>query len=322
MTVSPPPRSGVTGVLDEITVAARQLADAGIDTARTDAELIAAHVHGVPRGQLHAVRGGSGERFWEAVRRRAAGEPLQHIIGRAYFRYLELDVGPGVFIPRPETEVVTGWAVGWLRALGDGRDAAADRPVAVDLGTGSGAIAIAIAEEVPRAELHAVEAQRLALAWAERNIAGSPAASRVTLHHADLASALPELDGAVDLVISNPPYIPDGSWVAPEVGDYDPPEALWSGPDGLDAIRATERTAGRLLRPGGVAVVEHGAPQGADARRVFARTGAWEEIVTHTDLAERDRFVTATRAGGPTAGEMHHPGRGRISGRGRDDAAI
>jgi release factor glutamine methyltransferase len=294
-----------TILLDAVAKAARRLAEAGIDSPRANAELIAAHVHGVPRGKLHRVQdAGFEQRFWEDVERRAGGEPLQHITGRAYFRYLELDVGPGVFVPRPETEVVTGWAVEWLRAL-DGPAGAngGTGPLAVDLGTGSGAIALAIAQEVPNARVHAVEAQRLALAWAERNRVRIPAGRRVTLHHAAIAdgtagtAALPELDDAADLVISNPPYIPDGSWVPPEVGDYDPPEALWGGPDGLDVVRVVERAAARLLRAGGAAVVEHGAPQGAAVRRVFASTGAWQDIGNHRDLAGRDRFVTAIRAG-------------------------
>ena len=224
-------------LLDEITRAAQRLAAAGVDSPRVDAEQIAAHVHGVARGQLHTVPDAEFDAvFWVDVARREAREPLQHIIGRAYFRYLELEVGPGVFVPRPETEVMTGWAIDQLRAMD-----AAD-PTVVDLGTGSGAIALAIAQEVPRAWVHAVEAQPMAHAWAERNI-GAARAPRVALHLADLATALPELDGAVDLVISNPPYIPDGAGVPPEVGEYDPPAALWGGPDGLDTIRKLERTA-------------------------------------------------------------------------------
>jgi release factor glutamine methyltransferase len=285
-------------LLDEIARAAQQLADAGIGSARTDAELIAAHVHGVSRGRLHVLSATApdsrlNDRFWEDVGRRAAGEPLQHITGRAYFRYLELDVGPGVFVPRPETEVVTGWAVGWLGTVA--------HPLVADLGTGSGAIALAIAQEVPDAQVHAVEAQRLALAWAERNRERCPGGARVTLHQGELSAALPDLEGAVDLVISNPPYIPAGAWVAPEVGDYDPAEALWGGPDGLDVIRELEGAAARLLRPGGAVVVEHGAPQGDAVRRVFARTGAWRDIGNHRDLAGRDRFVTAERRAGARA---------------------
>jgi release factor glutamine methyltransferase len=280
-------------LLDEIAVAASRLADAGVESPRTDAELIAAHVHGVSRGALHTVPDAAFDpRYWDDVARRASREPLQHITGLAYFRYLELEVGPGVFVPRQETEVMTGWAIEALREM----DVA--EPVVADLGTGSGAIALAIAQEVPGARVHAVEADPLARQWAERNIArcaqAAPhTAGRVTLHDGDFAGALAAADGSVDLVISNPPYIPVGAWVPPEVGEYDPATALWSGQDGLDAIRVIERVAGRLLRSGGQVAVEHGAPQGAAVYWVFAEEQGWRRTRNHADLAGRDRFVTA-----------------------------
>jgi release factor glutamine methyltransferase len=280
-------------LLDEVAVAASRLAEAGVESPRTDAELIAAHVHGVARGALHTVPDAAFDpRYWDDVARRASREPLQHITGRAYFRYLELDVGPGVFVPRPETEVMTGWAIDRLREM----DSA--EPVVADLGTGSGAIALAIAQEVPGAVVHAVEADPLAGQWAERNIArcarAAPhTAGRVTLHGGDFATALPDLGGAVDLVISNPPYIPAGSWVPPEVGEYDPATALWGGTDGLDAIRVIEQTARRLLRPDGLVAVEHGAPQGLAVYWVFAEENGWRGTRNHADLSGRDRFVSA-----------------------------
>jgi release factor glutamine methyltransferase len=290
-------------LLDEIALAALRLADAGVESPRADAELIAASVHNVKRGELHMVPDADFDgRFWADIARRAAREPLQHIIGRAHFRYLELDVGPGVFVPRPETEVMTGWAIDRLREM----DVAA--PVVADLGTGSGAIALAIAQEVPRAKVHAVEADPLARAWAERNITryveSAPyTAGRVMLHAGDFRDALAELDGTVDLVISNPPYIPVGAYVEPEVSDYDPPAALWSGEDGLNAIRVVERTARRLLRPGGLVAVEHGAPQGAAVYWVFPEESGWRDTRNHKDLAGRDRFVTAAWGQPLEAGE-------------------
>jgi release factor glutamine methyltransferase len=280
-------------LLDEVAVAASRLAEAGVESPRTDAELIAAHVHGVARGALHTVPDSAFDpRYWDDVARRASREPLQHITGRAFFRYLELEVGPGVFVPRQETEVMTGWAIEALGAM----DVA--EPVVADLGTGSGAIALAIAQEVPRARVHAVEADPLARQWAERNIAGCAAmashtAGRVMLHGEDFATALPDLRGAVDLVVSNPPYIPAGSWVPPEVGEYDPATALWGGDDGLDSIRVIERAARRLLRDGGLVAVEHGAPQGPAVYWVFAEEHGWRGTRNRTDLAGRDRFVTA-----------------------------
>jgi release factor glutamine methyltransferase len=171
-------------------------------------------------------------------------------------------------------------------------------PVVADLGTGSGAIALAIGQEVPRARVHAVEADPLARAWAERNITryvqSAPyTAGRVMLHSGDFRDALGDLDGTVDLVISNPPYIPVGASVPPEVGEYDPPAALWSGADGLDTVRALERTARRLLRPGGLVAVEHGAQQGAAVYWVFGEESGWRDTRNHKDLAGRDRFVTS-----------------------------
>jgi release factor glutamine methyltransferase len=287
----------VSLLLDEIALAAARLAEAGVESPRAEAELIAAHVHGVKRTELHRVADTDFDaRFWEGIGRRAAREPLQHITGCAYFRYLELEVGPGVFVPRPETEVMTGWAIDRLRAM----DVA--EPVVVDLGTGSGAIALAIAQEVPRARVHAVEADPLARPWTERNIERLAAAApytkdRVTLHGGDFADSLHELDGQVDLVVSNPPYIPLGAGVPPEVGEYDPPAALWGGADGLDAIRVVERVARRLLRPGGLVAVEHGAPQGAAVYWVFPEEAGWRDTRNHKDLTRRDRFVTATWPG-------------------------
>jgi release factor glutamine methyltransferase len=187
---------------------------------------------------------------------------------------------------------MTGWAIDKLTEM-DVAD-----PVVVDLGTGSGAIALAIAQEVPRAQVHAVEADPVARGWAKRNIVrcaeyAPHTAGRVILHPADFATAVPVLDGTVDLVISNPPYIPVGAVVPPEVAEYDPAGALWGGTDGLDAIRVIEQTAGRLLRPDGLVAVEHGAPQGAAVYWVFAEERGWADTRNHKDLAGRDRFVTA-----------------------------
>src|SRR5215471_16811600 len=280
-------------LMSEIGLAVTRLAEAGVESPRADAELLAAHRHGVSRSKLHLVPDSDFDpRFWDDVARREAREPLQHITGVAYFRYLDLEVGPGVFVPRPETEVMTGWAIEALTAM----DVTA--PVVADLGTGSGAIALAIAQEVPQAQVHAVEADPLARQWAERNIARCAAAAphtggRVTLHGDEFATAVPDLSGAVDLVISNPPYIPAGAWVPPEVGEYDPATALWAGEDGLDSIRVIERVARRLLRGGGLVAVEHGATQGAAVYWVFAEEHGWRGARNHRDLAGRDRFVTA-----------------------------
>jgi release factor glutamine methyltransferase len=258
-------------LLDEIAVASARLAEAGVESPRTDAELIAAHVHDVPRGGLTMVPDAAFDpRFWDEIARREAREPLQHITGHAYFRYLDLAVGPGVF-------------------------------VLADLGTWSGAISLSIAQEVPRARVHAVEADPLAAAWAQRNIervaAAAPhTAGRVELRVGDFATALDGLDGTLDLVVSNPPYIPSGAGLPPEVGEYDPATALWGGgPDGLDAIRVVEAVARRALRPRGLIAVEHGAPQGSAVYWAFPEERGWQQTRNHKDLTGRDRFVTAVR---------------------------
>ena len=253
----------MTLLLNEIAVASSRLAEAGVDSPRSDAEQIAAHVHGVSRTELHRVPDAEfNPRFWDEIARREAREPLQHITGHAYFRYLDLEVGPGVFVPRPETEVMTGWAIDRLREMD------VTEPLVADLGTGSGAIALAIAQEVPRSRVHAVEVDPLARGWAQRNIerARPPrrtprAGSRCTARTS--AARCAELDGTVDLVVSNPPYIPWGASVPPEVGEYDPATALWGGADGMDAVKVVEQAAARLLRGGGIVAVEHGAPQGS-----------------------------------------------------------
>ncbi|MEU5048543.1 peptide chain release factor N(5)-glutamine methyltransferase [Streptomyces sp. NPDC021096] len=276
-------------LLAEVAQATQRLADAGVPSPRFDAEELAAFVHGVKRGELHNVKDADFDaRYWEAVARREAREPLQHITGRAFFRYLELQVGPGVFVPRPETESVVGWAIDAVRAMD------VVEPLIVDLCTGSGAIALALAQEVPRSRVHAVELDEGALGWARKNVAGS----RVHLHHGNALTALPELDGQVDLVISNPPYIPLTEWeyVAPEARDHDPELALFSGEDGLDTIRGIERTAHRLLRPGGVVVIEHADTQGGQVPWIFTEERGWADAADHPDLNNRPRFATARKA--------------------------
>ncbi|MDX2645196.1 peptide chain release factor N(5)-glutamine methyltransferase [Streptomyces sp. NBC_00510] len=276
-------------LLAEVAQATQRLADAGVPSPRFDAEELAAYVHGVKRGALHTVADADFDaRYWEAVARREAREPLQHITGRAFFRYLELQVGPGVFVPRPETESVVGWAIDAVRAM----DVA--EPLIVDLCTGSGAIALALAQEVPRSRVHAVELSDEALVWARKNVEGS----KVDLRQGNALEAFQDLNGQVDLVISNPPYIPLTEWehVAPEARDHDPEMALFSGEDGLDTIRGIERTAHRLLRPGGVVVIEHADTQGGQVPWIFTEEAGWADAADHPDLNNRPRFTTARKA--------------------------
>ena len=272
---------------------ATQLADAGVPDPLVDTELLLGHVLGRTRGEVQAaaVRGdavGDSEaaRLQELAQRRAAREPLQHLTGVAAFRHLELAVGPGVFVPRPETETVVQFAIDALIASAEGA------PVAVDLGTGSGAIAMAMATEVPHAQVFAVERSPEAHAWAARNTAS---AENLTLVLGDLASAFDELRGRVAVVISNPPYVPDDAIPRdPEVRLHDPAQALYGGADGLDVVRVISTRALELLHAGGLLVLEHGELQGAEIRGILERDG-WRSAATHQDLTRRDRATTALR---------------------------
>jgi release factor glutamine methyltransferase len=224
--------------------------------------------------------------YEELIRRREAREPLQHLTGVTGFRYVELLVGPGVFVPRPETELLAGWAIDRCRELA--------APTIVDLCTGSGAIAKAIADEVPNAQVYAVELGDSAHAWALKNLSGTG----VHLIHGDMADALTELDGTVDVVTCNPPYIPLGAWesVAAEARDHDPDLALFSGDDGLTAMRVLEERASCLLGPLGWVGAEHADAQGESAPAVFTHSGRWQNVRDHRDLAGRPRYVTAQLA--------------------------
>lgn len=270
-----------------------QLAAGGVSSPEYDAAELLAHVTGVPRMSLGSADVSDEQRdaYVGLVGRRARREPLQHLTGVAHFRYIELEVGPGVFVPRPETELLAGWAI---EALVECRAKhGVSRPVVVDLCTGSGAIAKSIAYEVPEAIVYAVELDEGALAWAERNLAGTG----VRLSHGDLATALPDLTD-VDVVVCNPPYIPLDAWesVAVEARDHDPHLALFSGQDGLDAMRHLEVTAARVLKNGGVVGAEHADAQGVSAPAVFAANGRWTDVRDHPDFNDRPRFLTARLA--------------------------
>ncbi|KRC56838.1 MULTISPECIES: peptide chain release factor N(5)-glutamine methyltransferase [unclassified Nocardioides] len=272
--------------------ASGRLAAAGVASPDHDAAELLAHVLGTTRGRLLLVDGVDPlqqQRYDDLVARRAAREPLQHLLGSAAFRYVEVAVGPGVFVPRPETELLAGWAIDRAReVLGAG-----ETPVVVDLCTGSGVIARSIADEVPEARVHAVELDPDAHAWAERNLTGTG----VDLRLGDLATAFDDLAGQVHVLVSNPPYVPLEAWesVAVEARDHDPHLALFSGDDGLDAIRVIAERGLLLLVPGGVVGVEHADAQGESAPAVFSRDGRWSEVRDHRDLADRPRYLTARR---------------------------
>ncbi|MCW2714359.1 MAG: prmC 2 [Frankiales bacterium] len=285
----------MTRLRTALSAATERLAAAGVASPEHDARALAVHVLGFAKPSdllmVDDVEPDQLAAFDDLVAQRAARVPLQHLTGSVGFRYIELEVGPGVFVPRPETESVVQWAVDAVKAEGW------TAPLCVDLCTGSGTMAFALANEVPGAVVHAVERDEGALAWTRRNAenrvrAGDP---EVELHLGSVEGCLPELDGQVDLVVSNPPYvatteahIPD-----PEVLDHDPGIALWAGEDGLDVVRLVEQAARRLLKPGGLVVVEHSDRQGRSAPALFEAAGGWTQVQDHRDAADRDRYVTA-----------------------------
>lgn len=272
--------------------AERILAAAGIPSPRVDAELLAEHVVGVPRGTLPMVPlvdSSVIETYRGLVTRRAGRIPLQHLVGVAGFGPVTVAVGPGVFLPRPETELLLEWG---LAAVAD-----TPSPRVVDLCTGSGALALAVAASRPDADVHAVESEPAALAWARRNIDAHGAAVR--LHAGDVRSAdlLPELDASVDLVLCNPPYVPAGAQpdLPSEVAEHDPAVAVFGGPDGLDVIRPVVSLAAGLLRAGGWLAIEHHESQREPLLALLGRRRVLDEVAGHLDLAGRPRFVTARR---------------------------
>lgn len=276
--------------------ASRILADAGVQSPRHDATALAAHVLGQERLELvlaPPVPDGFAEEFAGLVERRRNREPLQHLVGSTGFRYLTLLVEPGVFVPRPETEVVAQVAIEEAARLTD--------PLVVDLCCGAGGIALSVATEVPGARVVAVDLSVEAVDLTRRNAVAVQADVRV--EHGDVGdpALLHELDGTVDVLVANPPYIPpDAEPVDPEVRDHDPDLALYGGGlDGLDVPRAVLRAAARLLAPGGLLVMEHAEVQDAAAREAARATGAFDAIESRPDLTGRPRMLVARRATQP-----------------------
>ncbi|MCD2189233.1 peptide chain release factor N(5)-glutamine methyltransferase [Actinomycetospora soli] len=270
-----------------VAAAAVTLAEGGVDSPRVDAELLAAHVLGIPRTRLVLAPDLDDEasrRLDELVARRAAREPLQHLVGSAVLGPVSVTVGPGVFVPRPETELLLTEGVAALRGVA--------APVVVDLCTGSGALALALAVARPDAAVWAVEADPAALGWAARNLEGSG----VRLVEGDVAAddTLAELDGTVDLLVANPPYVPSDTPVSDEVG-HDPARAVFAGADGLDVIRPLALTAARLVRPGGRVAVEHDESHAPEVLDLLGAAG-FVDVATRTDLAGRPRIAVGTRA--------------------------
>ncbi|MBY0442843.1 MAG: peptide chain release factor N(5)-glutamine methyltransferase [Mycobacteriaceae bacterium] len=277
----------MTSLRRAIDSATAVLVAAGIESARWDAEELAAHVAGIDRGRLRfaePVPDDFFEQYGAIITARSQRVPLQHLMGTAAFGPVTLHVGPGVFIPRPETETMLAWAMTQRLPA---------RPVIVDACTGSGALAVALACHWPAARVLGIDDSASALAYAQRNAV----CTAIELVCADVTTPglLSELDGGVDLVVANPPYIPEGSVLAPEVADYDPPHALFGGPDGMRLIAAVTGLAGRWLRPGGVFAVEHDDTTSSVTVELLAGTEFFDDIVARRDLTGRPRFVTARR---------------------------
>lgn len=271
-----------------IQAATATLDRAGINSARIDAELLAAHVAGIDRGRLGLVEVPDEdffERFEAAVAERARRVPLQHITGTAAFGSLMLKVGPGVFIPRPETEAILEWAVAQQLPKS---------PLIVDVCTGSGALALALSRSRPGARIIAIDDDPTALGYARDNAARTG----VEIMKGDVAdpTLLCDLDGTVDLVVSNPPYIPAGSELEPEVAKHDPAHALFGGPDGMAVIRPIVALAARWLAEGGLLAVEHDDTTSGRTVEMLCSSGGFADVQPRSDLAGRPRFVTARRA--------------------------
>jgi release factor glutamine methyltransferase len=298
----------VTDLRAGVRAAAARLAEAGIDSAEVDAVALAAHVLEMDESEIRRLMVLGGRQLPESyaalVDERVRRVPLQHLTGRAHFRHLTLAVGPGVFVPRPETEVLVDLALAEVDRVARAREGGIR---VVDLCSGSGAIPLAIKDERRDAVVRAIELSPDAWAWAVAN--RDRLALDVDLVCGDATGpCFEDWAGTVDVVTINPPYIPVGAVpVDPEVRDHDPEVALYGGSeDGLAIPLAVAVTAARLLRPGGLVLIEHADTQGESLPRRLRLTGDWTDVEDHVDLTGRPRVTTGRRSGrAPSAGPPH-----------------
>jgi release factor glutamine methyltransferase len=297
---------GPANVGDTLRDAAARLREADVSRSpRLDAELLLAEALGVTRAELlresaRELTTGEAATFRRLLDRRLAREPVAYILGHRAFRTIDLELTRDVLIPRPETETLVDVALEELKAVPLTGPGPEDEPLAMDVGTGSGCIALALAAEDPFVHVVATDVDPAALAVARRNAARLGLARRVEFVLSDLFHDVGERP--FDLVVSNPPYIPADEYVAlePNVRDYEPRLALYGGMDGLDFYRRLVPGAALLLRPGGMLAVEVGAGQAAAVVAIIAAAGAFTAPETRDDLAGVPRVVYARRRGGST----------------------
>lgn len=281
------PGQGRAQVMQAISQATARLAESGVASAHSDARQLAEFVLGEKLYLLSQVPQDFFDRYEQVITRRAGREPLQLITGRMYFRYLELLSQPGVFIVRPETEVVAGAAIEAASALA--------APLVVDLCTGSGAIACALASEVPGCRVWAVELDSQAAALARTNAQKNHNVSVIEADATGPLTELAEIEGQVDVVVTNPPYVPAGLIEDSETASYDPPLALFGGGvDGLELPLKLIKRASSLLRVGGVLVMEHD-PSQVDALVKAAKAAGFSQSGCHRDLTGRQRYLQAVK---------------------------